>query len=590
MFSSGAPRRPEVNVAFEQASKAGSRHVLSGLTSPLVWLAAAMLLVFVLLLVPLRLPVGPMYWDIYIYYDAANRIFDGQFPVRDFFIPVGPLCYYLFVGWLTLFPNGHPVLLAHWSLLAITAPAMAAIVWHVDKRSRLAAFSLLIPFLVFALLPFDTRDMYAYPGSDGFGVYNRHVCQILYVLVAAFTFVRDRRLLAGLIAVCMGSLFFVKITGFLAAGLICACALIAGRVTLRDALIAAIAFMAILAGMEISSGLVSSYVHDIIVLVGLNSSTFEPRLLRALSQNFGVVLAATALIAVLLWVEWRKLAAQPDERSSLLGSDGLWLAVALLAGILFETQNTGSQAFLFLWPILLAILLSTSRIANRPALVLGIGALVAATALPLAMRVVERAARTYVGAIRNVPLQENNLKTLGALNMRPEVQTRTDKMLRFYSEHGRLYRDLADANELPNPLFYSDFEFQIAYLKTVDRAIEAIRDIESRTGVRFGTIMSLNFVNPFPWLMERSAPLHITIGADPGRTVPLPGSAEEQAVASTDLVLLPTCPPTANNKILYTLYEPALTSHRRFKLNQCYDAFVHPKFNTALGPDIIAPN
>lgn len=576
--------------AFEQASKVGGRHVLSALTSPLALLAVALLLVFVLLLVPLQLPVGPMYWDIYIYYDAANRIFDGQIPVRDFFIPVGPLCYYLFVGWLTLFPNGHPILLAHWSLLAITAPAMAAIAWHVDKRSRLTAFALLIPFLIFALLPFDTRDMYAYPGSDGFGVYNRQVCQILYVLVAAFTFVRDRRLLAGLIAVCMGSLFFVKITGFLAAGLICVCALIGGRIALRDALIAAVAFMAIIAGMEISSGLVASYVNDIIVLVGLNSGTLVPRLLRALSQNFGVVLATTALVAVLIWVDWRKLAAQPGEKSSLLGCDSLWLATVLLAGILFETQNTGSQAFFFLWPILLAILLKTGRIANRPALVLTVSALVAAAALPLVVRVVERAARTYVGAVRNVPLQESNLKTLGALTMRPEVQARSENMLRFYSEHSGLYQELANVNELPNPLFYSDFEFQIVYLKTVDMAIDTIRDIETRTGVRFGTIMSLNFVNPFPWLMERSAPLHITIGADPGRTVPLPGSAEEQAVANTDLILLPTCPPTANNKILYTLYEPALAEHRRFKLNQCYDAFVHPRFDKALGPNIIAPN
>lgn len=432
--------------------------------------------------------------------------------------------------------------------------------------------------------------MYAYPGSDGFGVYNRQVCQILYVLVAAFTFVHDRRLLAGLVAVCMGSLFFVKITGFLAGGLICAFALVAGRITLRDALIAAVAFMAILAGIEISSGLVASYVNDIIVLVGLNSGTLVPRLLRALSQNFGIVLATTALVAVLVWVDWRKLAAQPHGKSLLLGCDSLWLAVVMLAGILFETQNTGSQAFFFVWPILLAILLNTSRIAHHPALVLTVGALVAATALPLVVRVVERAARTYVGAARNVPLQESNLKTLGAVNMRPEVQARTDNMLRFYSEHSGLYQDLADVNELPNPLFYSDFEFQIAYLKTVAMAIGSIQDIETRAGIRFGTIMSLNFVNPFPWLMERSAPLHITIGADPGRTVPLPGSAEEQAVAATDLVLLPTCPPTANNKILYMLHEPALAGHRRFKLNQCYDAFVHPRFDKALGPDIIPQN
>lgn len=579
-----------MSVALDQTSKAGNRRVLARLTSPLALLAAAALIVFLLLLVPLHLPIGPMYWDVFIYYDAANRIFDGQVPINDFFVPVGPLGYYLFAGWVTLFPNGHPVLLAHWSLLVITAPAMAAIVWNVDQRSRTTALALLVPFLIFALLPFNTREMYTYPGSDGFGIYNRQACQMLYVLVAALTFVRDRRLLVGLVAICMGALFFLKITGFLAAGMICAYALMAGRVTLRDALVAAVAFMAILAGMEISSGLVGRYIDDISVLIGLNSGSLLPRILQASSLSFGIVGSAGVLIAVLLWADWRKLVAQPAGNNSVLGCDSLWLAVVLAAGILYETQNTGSQAFIFLWPVLLAILLKTSRIADKPALVLTISALVAAAALPPAVRIIERAARTYVGAIKNVPLDERNLKTMGALNMRPEVAERTDDMMRFYPQHAKLYEELADIGELPTPLLYSDFDFQIGYLSAVDTAIDSIRNIESKAGVRFNTIMSLNFVNPFPWLMERSAPLHVAIGADPGRAVPTPGEEEEEAVANTDLVLLPTCPPTSNNKILYKLYERALTKHRRIRLDSCYDAFIHPKFDTALGPDVVPLN
>lgn len=579
-----------MSVALDQTSKVSSRRAQSVLTSPLALLAAAVVIVFLLLIVPLRLPVGPMYWDVFIYYDAANRIFDGQVPINDFFVPVGPLGYYLFAGWVALFPNGHPVLLAHWSLLAITAPAMAAIVWHVDQRSRFTAFALLIPFLIFALLPFNTREVYTYPGSDGFGIYNRQACQMLYVLVAAFTFVRDRRLLVGLIAVCMGSLFFLKITGFLAAGMICAYALIAGRVTLRDALIVAVAFMAIIAGMEISSGLVGRYINDILILTSLNSGSLLPRILQASSLSFGVVGSAGTLVLVLLWADWHRLGTQPVEKSSILTCDSLWLAVVLAAGILYETQNTGSQAFIFLWPVLLAILLKTSRIANKPALVLIISALVAAAALPPAIRIIERTARTYLGTIKNVAMNERNLKTLGALNMRPDVEVRTDHMMRFYPEHGKLYEELADINELPTPLLYSDFDFQVGYLRAVDTAIDSIREIETKAGIRFDTIMSLNFVNPFPWLMERSAPLHVAIGADPGRAVPPPGSQEEQAVADTDLVLLPTCPPTANNKILYTLYEPALTKHRRIKLDACYDAFIHPKFASALGQGIIPTN
>src|SRR5690606_6915003 len=126
-----------------------------------------------------------------------------------------------------------------------------------------------------------------------------------------------------------------------------------------------------------------------------------------------------------------------------------------------------------------------------------------------------------------------NLKTLGALTMREDVAVRTEHMLNFYPEHRALYDDLAVVGELPTPALYSDFDFQMIYLSNVDTAIDSIRALESRSGVHFDTIMSLNFVNPFPWLMDRSAPPSIAIGADPTRAVPLPGSKEEAAVADT---------------------------------------------------------
>jgi hypothetical protein len=83
--------------------------------------------------------------------------------------------------------------------------------------------------------------------------------------------------------------------------------------------------------------------------------------------------------------------------------------------------------------------------------------------------------------------------------------------------------------------------------------------------------------------MDRSAPLYIAIGADPTRAVPDPGSQEENAVANTDLVLYPTCPPTTANAMLYDMYRQGLAKHRRIKLDACYDAFINPKFASALG-------
>ncbi|WP_395451000.1 hypothetical protein ACHMW7_15135 [Aminobacter sp. UC22_36] len=580
-----------MNTTFSPPAASLSSRLRAKTRSPLFLLAAAFLLVCTLLALPVVVPIGPMYWDVVIYYDAANRIFDGQVPINDFFTPVGPLGYYVFAGWVTLFPNAQPALVAHWSLLAVTAPLMALVLWDVGQRSRGLGFALLVPFLLFALLPFNTREFYPFPGSDAFGIYNRQVCQVLYVLVAALMFVRNRYLLVALISLAMTALFFLKITGFVAGGIIAAYAFLAGRVKFRCALEALAIFAAVLAVIEVASGLVSHYVTDILRLVAMNSGTLLPRFLQSMSINFGVVAATSALALVLLWSDRRKLFERfaADRRTSFtaavsgfLDHNGLWLLAVLFAGVLFETQNTGSQAFIFLAPLIVAILLKASKLLSRPLVLLSVLGLAAAVVLPPALFVIERAARAYVGAIKNLPLDQRNLGTLGAVNMRSEVAVRVDHMLKFYPEHRSLYTDLTNAGELPTPLLYSDFDFQITYLSNVDTAVDSIRKLEADKSVRFNTLMSLNFVNPFPWLMDRSAPLHIAIGADPMRAVPDPGSTEEAAVADTDLVLLPTCPPTTANATLFDMYKSALTQHRRIQLDACYDAFVHPRFFSAL--------
>ena len=580
-----------MSTAVEGRGQRQSARTGLGLLSPLGVLAIAIAIICVLLSLPLVVPIGPMYWDVFIYYDAANRIFDGQAPILDFFTPVGPLGYYLFAGWLWLFPNAQPVLLAHWSLLALTAPLMAVVLWKVDQRSRITAFALLVPFLIFALLPFNSREFYPFPGSDGFGIYNRQVCQVLYVLVAALMFVSERRVLAGIVVVAMLALFLLKITGFVAAGIICAYAFVAGRMPFCYALAAAVAFLICLGAGELTTGLVSRYLTDIAALVAMNSGTLAPRFLQATSLNFGLIAPAGTLALVLLWSDRRQLAGLFDKArrqlsltrfAEMFDHKALWLLVVLFAGILFETQNTGSQALIFVWPVLLAVLLGSANLLNRPGLMITTFCLAAATILPPMIAVTERAARAYVGALKNQSLQSTNLKSLGRVNMREEVATRVDHMLGFYPAHRSLYDDMIAVGELPTPVLYSDFDFQIIYMTAVDRAVDFIRKLEAEKAIHFDTIMSLNFVSPFPWLMERSAPLHIAIGADPMRAVPNPGSEEEAAVAETDLVLYPTCPPTTANQLLYDMYAPALTKHKRIKLDACYDAFVHPKFAAAL--------
>ncbi len=580
-------------MAVETARATASVARQSLLTSPFAMLAGALALVIVLMSFRIVVPVGPMYWDVLIYYDAANRIFTGQVPINDFFAPVGPLGYYLFAGWLAVFPNANPVLIAHWSLLAVTLPLMALVVLDIDRRSRVTAIALVIPFLIFALLPFNTREFYPFPGSDGFGIYNRQCCQLLYVLTAGLLFMRNQRLLGILVCAVMLALFFLKITGFVAALILCGYGFVSGRIGWRAALASGGTFLALLAALELNDSLISHYLRDILALVEKNSGTLLPRFLQATSQTFGIVAPASLLALFSLYEGSKRLGTALSDLASrpvptrvppVLDQLGFWLFVVMFAGIFFETQNTGSQALIFVWPAVLAILLRAGRLLASPRMLIACLALAGAATLPVAVNTIERAARTYFGALRNIELANDNLKTLGDLSMRGNVQERVDTMLGVYPEHEATFDDMVARHELPTPVLYSDFDFQIIHLIAIDRAIASIRKMETDKGIRFDTIMSLNFVNPFPYLMDREAPKHIAIGADPSRAVPEPDEKVAEAVAAADLVLYPRCPPTTANATLYRVYVPFLLKHRRIELNACFDAFIHPKFAGAIGP------
>ncbi len=551
---------------------------------PMIILALAVACMPLALVATVTMPIGPMYWDHYIYLDAANRIFDGQIPSVDFFAPVGGLGYYLFAGWLYLFPNGHPLLLSSWSLMTLTAPLMALVIVDVQKRSMATAYGLLLPFLFFSLLPFNTGDFYPYPGSDGFGVYNRQVCQLLYVLAAGLVFVRGWKTLATVTALAMLALLFIKVTGVVGGLVLCLMAFLAGRLPLRAAVAGGSVFLAAAGLLEITSGAVSAYATDILSLVVINDSSLLPRLLQAASINFGVILACCLLGLVLVVSEL------PVFRAALrdfIGKPGfsafgriadqsfLWMAGFIAAGLLFESQNTGSQAFIFLWPLLLAILIENYRRKGSSAGFAAVAILVFSAAIPPVVIVTQKAARAFIGSVNNTPLEHDNLKSMGAVGIRSILSQRAQRLQTNYVAYRPAYQALAEAGELPSFLLYSDFEFQSQWLKNADEVISAIETFETANKVRFETIMTIDFTNPFPWLMDRHAPKYIAIGADPYRAVPPLDAHVKQAVDAVDLALYPTCPPTAARLALLNLYQPVLAEgHRRITLTPCFDAFV----------------
>ena len=525
----------------------------------------------------LSVPLGPFYWDTVLYLDGGNRVLSGQIPSVDFFAPVGALGYWLFAAGLALFPTPQPLLLAHWMMFAVTLPPFLPLVLRLARDRAGIVWALLLPLLFFQLVPLNVEQFSTFPSFDGYGMYNRQVAQVLYVLVAALLFERRAGLLLFAIAWCCTALFLLKITGFIVAGLVCLLAFAAGRVPLRVALGALGAFLATLAALELGFGLVSHYIADILALVRLNEGGIAGRLVQAASIHFGFVGSGALLFLALLalgWTSFRaRLAALAERRdlaslNAALDQDVVWLAVLLAGGIFFESQNTGDQAFIFLWPLLLRIL-SAPEGRRLPILVLA-GAL----ALPPTVNIAHRTARAVIGQVKYVALPLPDLKILGQVNQRPELVERAQTNLEILGEHEETYTLFADRGLLPFYSLYADIDFQATWLLGTDQAVRAIRAFEAQNGVRFETIMTLNFTNPYPYLLDRRVPRHIAIGADPSRAVPAPDAETIAAVRETDLILYPTCPVTPANMRLRTIYEAGLVGHHPVQLSPCWTGYI----------------
>lgn len=556
---------------------------VSGATAVTVTTLVFAVIVVALLIVPLSLPVGPMYWDTFIYYDGIIRVLDGQIPSVDFEAPVGALNYWLVTALYSLFPKAQPLLLVHFSFLIITLPIIAVIAREAAKRSAWAGFGVLLPFLFFAALPFDTIDFYPYPGVDGFGSYNRHGAHLMYLVAATCMFMPRRKMQAALLAILTVSLFLSKITAFLAGGLILAWAFFAGLIAPITVLYVSAAFLATLGILEASFGMISAYLGGIIHLATANSDALLPRFLTVISQRLDVI-AATAFLSVVVFLSqwrhapsWRPPHAQNRRILSfslqrMLDHDGLAILVMLAAGLVYETQNTGSHAFIMVWPAVLRMLM---RLQGRGVALKGAILLLTALAvLPTLTKTGHRAARALLAGVTYQQLPSDNLGVMGQVTAKDLFLTRAEILRDVYAKEPGAARLIADRGEMPSAIISSEPDFQLLWLKMADEAVEAIRKLEETSGRRFERIFTLDFTNPFPFLLNRSGPRGVAIGADPFRTVPAMQDLAFKDISGPGLVLLPTCPDMTSRRVLLSIYARALEGHERIRLTGCYDAFV----------------
>jgi hypothetical protein len=532
--------------------------------------AVVLLVVLVMLSLPLSAAIGPMYWDTYIYLDAAQRIAMGQIPNVDFQAPVGPLVYYLFAWGLELFPRAQLLLLVQWCFLVVATPLMAVVIADTAKRSKGLAFALLIPFLVFALAPVNSLTYSSFPTLDGYSIYNRHAVLMLYVLVSGLMFMKDGRKLAWFCALAMLALFLTKITAFLAGGMIGLFALLAGRISLRHVVLAAVIFLVPLAISEFAVHFVSSYIGSIAELVGLNEGGWASRVLTVVSAKLNVLLPVGVMCAMMAWLSFGGV----EKDVSFLDRSYWWLGVATLAGILFETQNTGGgQEFIFLWPVLLMALPRIQGYDKRSQAILL--ALAAFSVIPTVSTVAHRALRSVAVMPNYETLDLPILKNMDQVAARPDHIDRATWDVSHYIEFSDAYKSVA-GEPGPSWNYYTELDFQLYYLMDVAAGAQAILDFEAANNVRLNTLMTLEFTNPLPWILDRDTTRYIQIGADPSRTIPPMTQEVEAAIDATDAVVRPNCPVTSGRLALEAIYSEALKDRQVVEIHPCWDLLLRP--------------
>ncbi|AKH99710.1 hypothetical protein IMCC20628_00993 [Hoeflea sp. IMCC20628] len=547
----------------------------------LFWLYPALIGFVVVLLVlqtlPLVLPIGPMYWDVLVYYDAIGRIAQGQWPAIDFFAPVGPLEYFLAAFSARVFPDAQPVLLTQWIWLPVTAPVMALILWDTAKRSGTVALWLFVPWMIFTALPFNVIDFYPYPGTDAFGIYNRHGAHLIYLVAATVLFVRSQVIQAIVLSVLVLSMAFCKITALLAAGPILLFGLVLGRISVKTAIATALVCIGATGIAELSTGMVVPYVQDIILLASQNSDALLPRFLTAISQHFNVFGAGGLLVVALLAASWSGLdaaggRASGNKLSRIFDAHWFWVGLLLFCSLFYETQNTGGQAGLIIWPALLAVLVLPMATYGRYSVIVLV--LIAFSAVPNISNVLHKAARTLAVAPGYVVLDAPDMGPIGRVSAKDVFVEQAERMRGIYIAHRDTYEAIAETGALPSFIMFSDPDYQYLLLQEMQAATVAIKAMEAKTGHRFERVLNLDFANPFPYLLNKKGTEYVAIGADPNRALPELDARTRAAVSQTDLILVPTCPVHHARKQLLEHYASALTAHNRITLTPCFDAFV----------------
>lgn len=566
-----------------------SRSQASGL---LAWLAAnpgqfvllaGMLAALALLMLPVSLPLGPYYWDIAAYLDGAHRIASGQIPHVDFGSPFGALTLLLYGAADRLFPDAQPVLAAQYALLPLAAPAMA-LVLRDARGGAWTGLALAAPLMLFALAPYNGTNLEPLiPGVDAFGIYNRQAGLLCYLLIAALLFCRSGRVAAWVTGGLLAALLFIKITAFAGALGLLAFAVVTGRIKPRFALAALLGPMLAAGAGQCWGGLTGAYFASIAELSAHNSESVAGRVVAAILMNLTILLPVALLCALLgareilrLWADdkrpegWQGLVRQVR---ALFDSDCAWLVTVTLFGIAIEHQNSGSNQFIYLWPVLLHVLLKAQ--AEGQALRRLMAVLVLASALPTLVGTVQRGARIALVTLTYDRLDEPGLNALGHVLVRPEQLHEAQVRTRHSAAAREDYRALVTAGVNPWPPVESHPVAQAAYLVSLADALAGLARYEAENRVRLQRVAALDYFDPIALLLKREPVAGLPIVHDPARTMsPERVAKTVEALSAADGILVPRCRVSVQRHLILDGLDASLEGRRGHEITSCWSLYV----------------
>lgn len=538
---------------------------------PASWLAVLAVVTCGLLLVRVQLPVGGFYWDVDLYLNAAHRFALGQYPHVDYFSPVGAISLGLFAAALRVFPNGHPVLLAQWSILLITLPLFWAQIREIQTRSRALAAALVIPFLVFSFLPYNINEYVLSQAPDAFGIYNRQIALILYVLMTSIIWGQSRGLQIIVCATCLCAVTFIKITGAFPAGIFIVYGVLSGRLEKKALVVSLAALVGLALLLELSVGIMSAFAADLIRLARLNSGSLLFHVVTSTARQFDTLLVFAAIILVCLLRGTYRSWDRSDRRAFLakaVASDAAWIVVATTASVLYESQNTGSIEFVYLWPLWVRVFMNGAAQGTRMAYLLGV--LIAVANVPSVTAVVQRAARASVQGLTLVSLPPNQLDGIGHITVPDSSLKRAQFLLEHYPRFPAAYQDLSAHGEMQTADLFAKADFQTFFLLSLDQAVTAIRAFEAARGERLQSYFTLDFVDPLSRLLDRRPPRLVSLAIDPRRTFPRVDAAVMKEIAGIDALIVPLCPALPDRDAIAAGFASAMAGRERVQISPCW--------------------